>query len=63
VSEKYKVGQEEGLLVLTKIDSSSEYKSESKTNTGFSTTTLYVFTFNITTTIIIVMATTSYRDQ
>ena len=55
VSRKCKVGQEEGLLALTKIDLSSEYKSESETNTGSSTTTLYIFIFNITTTIIIVV--------
>jgi len=35
------MGQEEGLLIPTKIDSSSEYKLEDKTSTGF-TLSLYI---------------------
>ena len=36
------MGQEKGLLIPTKIDSSSEYKSKDKTSTG-SALSLYIF--------------------
>ena len=36
------MGLEEGLLTLTEIESSSEYKSERETNTS-STLSLYIF--------------------